>query len=168
MQSLIDDLLTYSRVGNAAAPRAFALRSAVDDAVANLRSAMTADAYIDIDELPSVIADPGQVTHVMQNLIGNALKFHSDAPPVVRLTAERDGDSWIISVADNGIGIDPRFAVQIFTVFQRLHARAEYAGTGIGLAICKKLVERWGGRITVESEPGHGATFRFTIPGGST
>ncbi len=165
MQSLVDGLLVYSSVGTGANPQQFPLRSAVDTAVANLNSAVGADARIDVGELPDVVADPAQTVQILQNLIGNALKFRNDRSPVVRISAEVEGDWSIISVADNGIGIDPRHADQIFTVFQRLHARDEYPGTGIGLAICKKLVERWGGRIWIESEPGHGATFRFTIPG---
>jgi signal transduction histidine kinase len=165
MQSLVDALLSYSRVGTETAPRTFPLRAAVDDALANLRSIITPDARIDIDELPNVTADPGQLTQVLQNLVANALKFRSDAPPVVRVSAAAEGGRWVISVSDNGIGIDPQFRRQIFHMFQRLHARDEYEGTGVGLAICKKLVEGWGGWIWVESEPGAGATFRFTIRG---
>jgi light-regulated signal transduction histidine kinase (bacteriophytochrome) len=165
MQSLVDALLTYSRVGSETAPHTFPLREAVDDALANLRSMITVDARIDVDELPSVTADKGQLVQVLQNLFANALKFHSDAPPIIRVSAEAEAGRWIISVRDNGIGIDPRFRRQIFHMFQRLHARDEYEGTGVGLAICKKLVEGWGGWIWVESEPGAGATFRFTIRG---
>jgi light-regulated signal transduction histidine kinase (bacteriophytochrome) len=165
MQSLVDDLLTYSRVGTETAPETFPLRAAVDDALANLRSMITPDARIDVDELPTVTADRGQVIQVLQNLVANALKFRSDAPPIIRVSAAADDRRWIISVSDNGIGIDPQFRRQIFHMFQRLHARDQYEGTGVGLAVCKKIVEGWGGWIWVESEPGAGATFRFAIRG---
>ncbi len=101
---------------------------------------------------------------IFQNLIGSALKYRSEAPPVVHVGARRDGDEWTFSVKDNGIGIDPKYQAQVFGLFKRLHSVAEYTGTGIGLAICKKLVERYGGRIWVESQEGEGSTFFFSIP----
>jgi chemotaxis family two-component system sensor kinase Cph1 len=101
---------------------------------------------------------------LFQNLIGNAIKFRSQAPPRIHVSAELNGQEWVFSVCDNGIGLDPQFADRIFKVFQRLHAREQYPGTGIGLAIARKIVEHRGGRIWVESEPGKGATFHFTIP----
>ncbi|MFZ1933638.1 MAG: ATP-binding protein [Thermoguttaceae bacterium] len=114
-------------------------------------------------ELPTVRADAGQLTQVFQNLIGNALKFRSEAPPKIRVDACREEDYWRFSAHDNGIGIDAKFQDHIFEMFRRLHTRQQYDGSGIGLAICKKIVDRHGGRIWVESEPGQGATFHFTI-----
>jgi light-regulated signal transduction histidine kinase (bacteriophytochrome) len=104
------------------------------------------------------------LTQVLQNLIGNAIKFHGPNPPVVRVEARQEQGSWVFSVRDNGIGIDPQFYDKIFVIFQRLHTREQYPGTGIGLTVCKKIIERHGGRIWVESRPGEGTTFYFTIP----
>jgi light-regulated signal transduction histidine kinase (bacteriophytochrome) len=116
------------------------------------------------DALPTVHGDANQLGLVFQNLIGNALKFGGAAPPRIHLTARRAGTQWVFAVRDNGIGLDPQHTERIFEVFQRLHTRSEYPGTGIGLAICKKIIERHGGRIWVESQPGAGATFMFTLP----
>lgn len=167
MQSLINDLLAFSRVGTRG--EAFErtdTTAIVDRVLVNLGPAIEeAGATITRDELPAVYADSGQLNQVFQNLIANAMKFHQpDQPSRVHLSAKRGVGEWIFSVADNGIGIAPEFADRIFVLFQRLHSRTEYPGTGIGLAICKKVVERHGGRIWLESEPGEGTTFLFTIP----
>jgi chemotaxis family two-component system sensor kinase Cph1 len=121
-------------------------------------------AFVTHDPLPEIRADASQLTLLFQNLVGNALKFQRANPPTVRVGARRDADSWRFSVADNGIGIQPEHRERIFAVFQRLHTLTDYPGTGIGLAICKRIVERHGGRIWVESELGQGSTFFFTIP----
>ena len=172
MQRLIDDLLTYSRVET----KGRSLESAptgelLDAAVHNLQAAIEeSGAVVTCDELPTVRADRSQLIQLFQNLVGNAIKFrHPGASPRIHVTARNLGQEWQFSVADNGIGIDPRFNERIFVIFQRLHAREQYTGTGIGLAICKRIVDRHGGRIWVKSTPGQGATFCFTLeppPGG--
>ncbi len=121
-------------------------------------------AEITWDPLPTVRADVVQVTQLFQNLLGNALKYRSDQPPRIHIGVERQGQRWQFAVRDNGIGIDPAYAARIFVVFQRLHTRDEYPGTGIGLALCQKIVERHGGEITVQSQVGQGASFTFTLP----
>jgi light-regulated signal transduction histidine kinase (bacteriophytochrome) len=125
-------------------------------------------AVVTNDDLPLVHADAIQLAQVFQNLVSNGIMFHGAAPPHVHVSAEREGDFWVFSVQDNGIGIDGRYQEKIFGLFQRLHTREEYPGTGIGLALCKRIVERHGGRIWFDSEPGHGTTFRFTIPAGTS
>ncbi len=169
MQGLINDLLAYSRVGtHAKGLGPTDCTTVLDQALANLKAAIEeSSAVVTHDPLPTVTADKLQLAQLFQNLIGNAVKFHREEPPRIHVSAERKGKEWVFSVRDNGIGIDPQYAERIFVIFQRLHAREEYSGTGIGLAICKKIVERRGGRIWVESQPGMGSTFYFTIPIGS-
>jgi PAS domain S-box-containing protein len=168
MQQLINDLLAYSRVGTRAQPfEVTDCEAVLSHAVANLQAAIEGNgAAVTHDHLPTVMADATQMVQLFQNLIGNAVKFHSDKRPEVHIGAARNGTEWIFSVQDNGIGIDPKYFEKIFVIFQRLHDRKEYPGTGMGLAICKKIVERHKGRIWVESQAGKGATFYFTIPSG--
>ena len=116
------------------------------------------------DDLPTLHADPAQLVQLLQNLIGNAVKYRSDEPPEVHVSCEQKNGECFFGVKDNGIGIDPKYADQVFVIFQRLHTREEYAGTGVGLAICKKIVERHGGSIWIESQPGEGTTVWFSIP----
>jgi light-regulated signal transduction histidine kinase (bacteriophytochrome) len=166
MQRLLEALLDYSRVSTrAAAPARVHSAVALEQALANLRlSIEETRATVDRGELPPVVADHNQLIELFQNLVANAIKFRGDDPPRIVVGARRSGDSWEFSVADNGIGIDPRHAARIFEVFQRLHTQSEYPGTGIGLAICRRIVERLGGKLWVESAPGSGSTFYFTLP----
>lgn len=138
---------------------------AVDEALFSLTQAITeAGAEISHAELPDILYVRHQFIRLMQNLIGNAIKYHHSArPPKIVVSAHRDGATWVFSVIDNGIGIESTYSERIFTIFQRLHTRDRYSGTGIGLAVCKKIVEHHGGRIWVESDPGIGSTFSFTI-----
>ncbi|MBU6401622.1 MAG: PAS domain S-box protein, partial [Verrucomicrobia bacterium] len=166
MKTLINDLLDYSRVGTRGKPFAPTDTEAVlARALANLSVAVCdSGATVTHDSLPTVKADDVQLTQLFQNLIGNAIKFRGAAPPVIHVSAVRVPGAWQFAVRDNGIGIDPQFNERIFIIFQRLHTSQEYSGTGIGLAICKKIVERHGGRLWVESAPGRGSTFFFTLP----
>jgi light-regulated signal transduction histidine kinase (bacteriophytochrome) len=165
MQVLINDLLAYSRVGREERrPEPTDPRLAVDAALVNLRAAITeTDARVTTDELPTVHGEHKQLVQLFQNLIGNAIKYRGGRRPEVHVSGTRIGAEWVFSVKDNGIGVEPQFAERIFVIFQRLHSQKEYAGTGIGLAICKKIVERHRGRIWIESVPGEGSTFWFTI-----
>jgi PAS domain S-box-containing protein len=166
MQRLINDLLEFSRVSTRGRRLEAVDANVVLGTVrANLSAAIEeAGALVTNEELPTVMADPTQLGQLLQNLIGNAIKFHGDESPRVHVVAcERPGE-WIFAVKDNGIGIDPEYFDRIFVIFQRLQVTADYPGTGIGLAVCKRIVERHGGRIWVESEPGHGAIFSFAIP----
>jgi len=166
MQALINALLTYSRVGTQAKKLdPTDCEAVLDDTVAGLRAAIKdSGARITRDPLPTVIGDATQLGQLFQNLIGNGIKFHGAEPPRIHISCRRDGQWWVFSVKDHGIGFDSKYAERIFVMFQRLHAKGEYPGTGIGLAVCKKIVERHGGEIWVESRPGEGATFYFTIP----
>lgn len=166
MSSLIMDLLTYSRVTSKAKEfQEVDLNSTYNDVLRDLQI-LTKErgAKITSTKLPVLNADPTQMHQLLQNLIGNAVKFHGERPPEVSLSAKKVEDGWLFSVKDNGIGIDTQYFDRIFQVFQRLHERDQYGGTGIGLAVCKKIVERHGGRIWVESREGKGTTFYFTIP----
>jgi len=166
MKQLIEDLLAYSRVGTRGKDlRPVPAQGALDRALVNLRAAIeSSGAQITCDSLPEVSADDTQVTQLFQNLIGNAIKFRKkDEPPRVHIGVQDAGEEWRFSVSDNGIGIEPQYFERIFMVFQRLHTRDEYPGTGIGLAICKKVVDRHHGRIWVESAYGKGSTFIFTF-----
>jgi PAS domain S-box-containing protein len=166
MQTLIDDLLSYSRVGTRGKEfETSDCNAIVDQALANLETAIAeTGAVITRDRLPVVKSDAIQLTQLFQNLISNALKFRSQQPPRINIGVRREQGNWLISVTDNGIGMQPEYFERIFIIFQRLHTRNEYPGTGIGLAICKKIVERHGGRIFVESQLGQGSTFFFTLP----
>jgi PAS domain S-box-containing protein len=167
MQSLINDLLAYSRVGTRGHEfEATDVGALVQRVVGVLRPVIEeTGAEVVCDELPTVMADPGQLVQLFQNLLANALKFRRpDTTPRIHFGVRRVDHGWEFSVRDNGIGIDPEYADRIFVIFQRLHSRAEYPGTGIGLAICKKIVERHGGQIRMESSPGNGTTFVFDLP----
>jgi len=167
MSRLIQDLLTYSRVGTRGrAPEPTDCNAVVQEALGNLQAAIEdSAAEIICDPLPEeVMADGGQLVQLFQNLVGNAIKFRGEAPPRVYITAADQGPEWQFCVADSGIGLDMAYAERIFTIFQRLNPREDYPGTGIGLAVCHKIVERHHGRIWVESAPGRGAKFTFTLP----
>ena len=165
MQALINDLLAYSRVTTKGEnPQPTDAQVIFDKTVANLRAAIgESGAVVTNDPLPTVMVDASQLGQVFQNLIGNAIKFRSHEPLRIHVAAEQKEKEWLFSVRDNGIGIDPQYHDRIFVMFQRLHGREGHPGTGIGLAICKKIVERHGGRIWVESSLGKGTTFYFTI-----
>ncbi len=166
MSMLISDLLCFSRIGTST--RKFApadCNGVVRRVIEDLQKVIEEKgAVVTFDSLPSIIADETQLGMVFQNLIGNAIKFHGQEPPRVHASARREGNEWVFSVRDNGIGIEQDYFDRIFVMFQRLHSKAQFPGTGIGLAICKKVVERHGGRIWVESEFGRGSTFYFRIP----
>jgi PAS domain S-box-containing protein len=167
MQGLIQDLLTYSRAGAAGKTlNEISSENALNEALANLRATIQeCSAVVTNDPLPAILADDTQLTQVFQNLVGNAIKYRSAEVPRVHVSATKNGGKdWIFSVRDNGLGIDPQYFDRIFVLFQRLHGREEFKGTGIGLTICKKIVERLGGKIWVESQPKKGSTFFFTLP----
>ncbi len=166
MQTLIQDLLAFSRIGrNGAALGHVDCGAVMDEVLLSLGPAMEeTGALVTHTALPVVWADRSQMVQVFQNLIGNAIKFRGE-DPAISVQAEKAGEQWLFSVSDNGIGIAPEYAENIFVVFQRLHARTEYPGNGIGLAICKKIIQRYGGKIWVEPRAGHGSIFKFTMPG---
>ncbi len=167
MKALVTDLLTYSRVNR---DESFDFQEVdvcdvVRDVLANLQSSIThAGAEVACGELPTVVGDRVQLVQLLQNLVGNAILYRSERPPRIHIDARRLGEFWEFSVDDNGIGIAPEHQQQIFEIFKRLHSRDKYPGTGIGLAVCKKIVQRHGGQLTVESRVGSGSVFRFTIP----
>jgi light-regulated signal transduction histidine kinase (bacteriophytochrome) len=166
MQALIEDLLSYSRVTTRGQSfTATDASASCNDALRNLRAAIAdAGGVITVDPLPSVLADRVQLTQVFQNLIGNALKYRDQRKPEIRVTARIEDDRAVFAVSDNGIGIGAQYFDRIFQMFQRLHTSKAYSGTGIGLALCRKIVERHGGAIWVESHVGVGSTFFFTMP----
>jgi light-regulated signal transduction histidine kinase (bacteriophytochrome) len=166
MQRLIQDLLAYSRVGSKGMNLLdISSEGALQQALVNLRGAIEeSGALVTHDSLPFVLADEMQLIQLFQNLVANAIKYQKAGIPQVHVSAAKNAEKkWQFSVRDNGLGIDPQYFERIFGLFQRLHKREEFAGTGIGLAICKKIVERHGGRISVESQAGQGSTFRFTL-----
>ena len=166
MQQLIQDLLAYSRVdrqGKSFAPTD--CNEVMRRVLLNLKVAIEeSGAKVSSDPLPTVSGDTVQLMQLFQNLVGNAVKFRQDTPPLVQVSARAENDLWHFTVKDNGIGIAPQNFERVFALFQRLHTRQKYPGTGIGLAICQRIVERHGGRIWVESELGQGTAFHFTIP----
>jgi light-regulated signal transduction histidine kinase (bacteriophytochrome) len=167
MQALIAGLLEYSRIGRQEdLPAAVDTTAALEQALANLRSTLDESrAVVTHDALPPVIGNGPQITRVFQNLVGNGVKFRRpEEPPRIHVSAERRGRDAVFTVQDNGIGIDLRYSDRVFVIFQRLHTRAEYPGTGIGLSVCKKVIERHGGRIWFESAVGQGTAFKFTLP----
>jgi PAS domain S-box-containing protein len=171
MKALITDLLAYSRISTRGVPfTTVDCKKVLDQALASLQTALSeSDARLTHDSLPRVWGDAGQLALLFQNLIGNAIKFRGDRIPEIHISAERqngdDKDKWQFAVSDNGIGIDMKYADRVFTIFQRLHTIDDYPGTGIGLALCRKIVDRHGGRIWVESVPEEGTIFCFTLPG---
>ena len=170
MQQLIRDLLDYAQLGREdQLPVAVSIKVSVDAALAHLQAAITdSGAKVEVDVDGWVWANPGQLVRMFQNLIGNALKFRAEESPEIGIYARRDGANWHVRVSDNGIGIDPAFRQRVFAIFQRLHTRSEYSGTGIGLAICRKIIEEHNGRIWVEAAPERGSVFHFILPAAST
>jgi signal transduction histidine kinase len=165
MQTLVQDLLTFSRVGRNRTRTHLASDAAVREALKNLQAALQeSGAVVHHGGLPAVGADRMQLVQLFQNLIGNAIKFRGEKAPVITVRAETSESEWVFSVSDNGIGIAAEHLEAVFVIFQRLHTRTEYPGNGVGLAICKKIVEQHGGRIWVESKAGEGASFKFTLP----
>ena len=166
MQNLINDLLEYSRVTRTSRePKFTNCKFILNQALAGLKVVIKENkATMSHDTLPDIMVDPTQLVQVLQNLIFNGIKFHGEETPKIHISAERKINEWVFSVRDNGIGIDLQYSEKIFEVFKRLHTRERYPGTGIGLAVCKKIIERQGGHIWVESELGKGSTFYFTLP----
>jgi PAS domain S-box-containing protein len=166
MQRLIDDLLSYAHVGTQEEHfSALDVNEIVDQAIAHLQTMIeSSSACVTRDELPTVTADVTLITELFQNLISNAIKFHGQEPPRVHVSARQAGGEWVVSVQDNGIGIEAKYLDRIFEIFERLHPSDQYAGSGIGLAVCKRVAERLGGRIWCESEPGKGTTFFVSLP----
>lgn len=165
IQRLIEDLLSYTRLGaQPFLPGKVRLSDVFEEAILNLRLAVEeSGAVVTRDSLPEIESDHTHMLLLFQNLIGNAIKFRDKESPRIHVSAVRNKGNWLFGVTDNGIGIDPKYFERIFIVFQRLHPRDQYPGTGIGLALCQKIVEQHGGKIWVESNEGRGTTFRFTI-----
>jgi len=165
MQTLIDDLLEYSRVGRSQKPfQIIDCNHVIQQVIANLQGAIRNNqAVVTYTELPAVMGDISQLVQLFQNLVSNAIKYRQDESPTVYINAYKQENNWLFSVSDNGIGIASQHQERIFQIFQRLHTQKEYSGTGIGLAICQKIVERHGGSIWVDSKPGQGSTFHFTL-----
>ncbi|MFW9873283.1 MAG: PAS domain-containing protein [Candidatus Thorarchaeota archaeon] len=166
MQGLINDLLTYSRITTRAKPfEAVNLEIALSDVLDNIQTVINeSNAKITHDKLPTIEADKSQLKQVLQNLISNGIKFQREDAPIIHISVKEQDNNWLFSVQDNGIGIEAEYADRIFVIFQRLHTKSEYPGTGIGLAVCRKIIERHGGKIWLDSQPGVGSTFHFTIP----
>ena len=166
MQTLVQDLLAFSRVGRGGVDQQLIdVSDVLRTVLMNLQVSIEANAAkVSFEALPSVVADRMLLTQLFQNLIANAIKFRGPAAPLIRVTAERTAKKWVFCVEDNGIGIAPEHAEIVFAIFKRLHTHDEYPGSGIGLSICKKIVEQHGGRIWVESQPGRGANFKFSLP----
>lgn len=166
MKILIQDLLSFSRIGTNGREFAFtSSKSILDEVISNLGVSIEENnVKITCDELPDIVVDRTQIVQLFQNIISNAIKYRGEDPPIIHIKVTDINNEWLFSIKDNGIGIDPQYADQIFVIFQRLHGIGEYSGTGIGLSIAKRIVERHGGHIWVESEPGNGAEFKFTIP----
>jgi light-regulated signal transduction histidine kinase (bacteriophytochrome) len=166
MKGLIDGLLSYSRIStNAKEPTKVDIQKLIDNIIDDLNIFIKEnDAHIFYKNLPTILADGTQIYQLFQNLIMNGLKYRKEEPPVINISAKKEDSGWFFTVSDNGIGIDKKFFDRIFVIFQRLHSREKHEGTGIGLAVCKRIVERTGGRIWVESELNKGSVFYFTIP----
>jgi light-regulated signal transduction histidine kinase (bacteriophytochrome) len=166
MQDLIKDLLAYSRVTSKGKEfKEIKMEETLEQALVNLKVSIEEnDAFITHDPLPIIYGDSSQMIQLLQNLIGNAIKYRSEESPQIHISAQKEHKQWLFSVKDNGIGIDPQYADRIFKIFQRLHKRDEFEGTGIGLAIAQKIVHRHGGEIWAESELGKGSTLDFTLP----
>ncbi|HRX80061.1 MAG TPA: ATP-binding protein, partial [Pirellulaceae bacterium] len=166
MQALINSLLDYARVESRGKEFSHVdVHDVLNEAMANLSVAIEeCAAEVTCDEMPSVLGDRDQLVRLFQNLIGNSIKFRRDEAPRIRVNAQANMNHWHFSVSDNGIGLEQQYADRIFVIFQRLHTRTKYPGTGLGLAITKRIVERHGGRMWVESQPGVGSTFFFTLP----
>lgn len=166
MQRLISDLLEYSRINTRARPfEPVDMNALVADVTKNFQASLEeARGRLEVDSLPVMEAEPTQMRQLFQNLISNAIKYRGENPPVIQISAEEKEEEWVFSVADNGIGFDPSYKEKVFQVFQRLHTRTDYEGSGIGLAVCKKIVERHGGKIDVQTAPGHGARFIIHLP----
>ena len=166
MAALIDDLFMYTKVGSGDLnTQPICIEDALQSALENLKKVIEdSHSVVTHDPLPTLFCDPIQTVCLLQNLIDNAIKFHGPDAPRIKVSAKVNGPEWVFAVRDNGIGIDPQYHGRIFEMFERLHTQIEYPGTGIGLAICKKMVERNKGRIWADSRLGEGATFHFTLP----